>query len=129
MDTKKAIWIAIICLIVALIGLIVLYSISFYSPDLLVKVQIGSILYLALLSFGIFFDNQKAKLARRVPEYLKWIANSFGYVVFVLFAFDFVFTMKMYWDLTQSVYIPMVSATAVAIGLYFANKVFNRFES
>jgi hypothetical protein len=126
MGPKKAIWIAIVSLLIALAGLISLYLASYFSSDLLVKMQIGAILYLALLSVGIFYQNNKEKIAKHLHPRYRIIVNNFGYLVFVLFALDLVITLFTYWVLTHSIYLPMISASAAAVGLYFANDVFRQ---
>lgn len=126
MNDKKTIWIAIIWLIIAFIGFVSLFLESYYSDDLLVKIQIGSLLYLALLSFGIFYYNNKEKIAKRLPSQCQIIVNYFGYLVFVLFAIVFVWIMSTYWIITHSIFLQMISATAVVIGLYCATKVFSQ---
>jgi hypothetical protein len=126
MERKKAIWVAIISFIIALVGLISLYLVSYFSTELLVKMQIGSILYLALLSVGIFYQNNKEKLTNFLPPQYGIIVNNFGYAVFVLFALDLLFTLYTYWIITHSIYLPIIAASAVAVGLYFANDVFRQ---
>jgi small-conductance mechanosensitive channel len=126
MEQKTSIKFAIILLIVALFGLIVLYLESYISQDVLFKAQIGAILYLALLSFGIFFQNNKEKLASRVNPKLHIIINNFGWVVFVLFGLDLIYTQVIYFAVTHTFYIPMLVSTIVAIGLYIANGVFKQ---
>jgi hypothetical protein len=125
MERKKAIGIAIISLIIAAIGLIVLGLISYFSSDLLVKLQIGTIIYLSLLSLGIFYQNHKEKLVTLLPQY-RIIVDNFGYIVFILFAFDLIFSLVTYWMVAHSIYLPIIASSAVAVGLYFANDVFRQ---
>jgi hypothetical protein len=126
MEQKTSIKFAIILLIVALFGLIVLYLESYISQDVLFKAQIGAILYLAMLSFGIFFQNNKEKLASRVNPKLHIIINNFGWVVFVLFGLDLIYTQVIYFEVAHTFYIPMLVSTIIAIGLYIANGVFKQ---
>lgn len=123
METKWFKWFGIIFLIIALLGLIMIYIESVKSDNLLVKVQLGSILYLALLSLGLFYENHKNKMVTYFHR--PWIGK-LGLVFVAAFVVDLVWTEYVYWLVANTLNIPLICTACLAVGLYLSGQAIIR---
>ena len=123
MEVKSCVWISSLLLGFGLTGLIVFDYNSLISDNILIKVQSGSIVFLALLSVTLFFENNKIKLAKFLK--IPWVGK-FGQLCFVIFILGVISTEVMYIFGSGGFYWPPVFMAALAIGLFFANQAFSR---
>jgi hypothetical protein len=122
MNTKTLARIGILLLIVGIVGLVLFDLDSFSSSNLLVKVQSGSIVFLALLSVGLWFLNNSEKM---VIFYKSELVGYIGIVLLIIAGINFVAVEYVSFMGGLGIFWIPIFMAALALGLFCANRAIN----
>jgi len=113
--------IAIVLLVIAVIGIIFLNLVP--GKNLQITLQAMAIIFLAILSVGLFFENNKTNIA---SFYRKPLLEYAGLFLLFIFGLGLIAIEIISWISGGGFYFVPLFMAALAIGLFLANRAINQ---